>query len=86
VAEVTLTLEEYDALRSLISSERESEGAELAAAEKKPRKASAYSKRYGKAFKKLSPDFKKMNGEWKKNGFRSAVRAAHKLAGSNRKL
>jgi len=53
---------------------------------KKPRKASAYSKRYGKAFKKLSPDFKKMNGEWKKNGFRSAVRAAHKLAVSNRKL
>jgi hypothetical protein len=86
VAEVTLTLEEYDALRSLIGSERESEGAELAAAEKKPRKASAYSKRYGKAFKKLSPDFKKMNGEWKKNGFRSAVRAAHKLTQSNRKL
>jgi len=86
VAEVTLTLEEYDALRSLISSERESEGAALAAAEKKPRKASAYSKRYGKAFKKVSPTYKKKNGEWKKNGFRSAVRAAHKLAKTNRKL
>jgi hypothetical protein len=86
VAEVTLTLEEYDALRSLISSERESEGATLASKEKKPRKASAYSKRYSKAFKKVSPTYKKKNGEWKVNGFRNAVRAAHKLAGSNKKL
>jgi hypothetical protein len=86
MAEVTLTLDEYEALRSMIGSERESEGAELAAREKKPRKASAYSKRYGKAFKKVSKTYKKKNGEWKKNGFRSAVRAGHKLAGSNRKL
>ncbi len=63
-----------------------SEGTELAAAEKKPRKASAYSRRYGKAFKKVSMTYKKKNGEWKKNGFRSAVRAGHKLAKSNRKL
>ncbi len=86
MATVTLTLDEYEALRSLIGSERESEGAELAAAEKKPRKASAYSRRYGKAFKKVSMTYKKKNGEWKKNGFRSAVRAAHKLAKTNRKL
>ncbi len=86
MAEVTLTLDEYEALRALIGSERESEGATLAAAEKKPRKASAYNKRYSKAFQKVSKTYKKKNGEWKKNGFRSAVRAAHKLAGSNRKL
>jgi hypothetical protein len=53
---------------------------EVAATPKKPRKASAYSKKYGKAFKKVSPKFKKKNGEWKKNGFRLAVQAAHKLA------
>ena len=86
MATVTLTLDEYEALRSLIGSERESEGATLAAEEKKPRKASAYSKRYGKAFKKVSPDYKKKNGEWKNNGFKNAVNAAHKLAKSNRKL
>ena len=44
------------------------------------RKASAYSKRFGKEFKKLAPSFKLKNGKWKVNGFRSAVRAAHKLA------
>jgi hypothetical protein len=44
------------------------------------RKASAYSKRFGKEFKKLAPSFKLKNGKWKVNGFKSAVRAAHKLA------
>ena len=44
------------------------------------RKASAYSKRFGKEFKKVAPSFKLKNGKWKVNGFRSAVRAAHKLA------
>jgi hypothetical protein len=50
------------------------------------RKATAASKRYGRAFKKVAKDFKKKNGSWKTNGFRNAVRAAHKLAKSNRKL
>ena len=50
------------------------------------RKASAYSKRYGRAFKKVAKDYLKKNGGWKKNGFKSAQKAAHKLAKSNRKL
>tara|TARA_R110000772_G_scaffold9000_1_gene29608 strand:- start:237 stop:494 length:258 start_codon:yes stop_codon:yes gene_type:complete len=85
MAEVTLTLEEYEALREMAM------GAVAPIVDKvvvKPvkRKASAYSKRFGKAFKKVSKDFKKKNGEWKANGFRSAVRAGHKLAKTNRKL
>jgi len=45
MATVTLTLEEYEALRSLISSERESEGAiEEAVVKKKPMKKSPYRK------------------------------------------
>jgi len=60
MAHVTLTLEEYEALRSLISSERESEGATLAQAppKKKKRKVSKYSKEFGlqlKALKKKHP-------------------------------
>jgi hypothetical protein len=50
------------------------------------RKATAASRRYGKAFKKVAKDYKKKNGSWKVNGFRNAVRAAHKLAKTNRKL
>jgi len=55
MAHVTLTLEEYEALRSLISSERESEGATLAAApaKKKRKKVSKYSREFGIQLTKL---------------------------------
>jgi len=55
LAHVTLTLEEYEDLRSLISSERESEGAhEQAVVEKKKkRKVSKYQREFGKQMKKL---------------------------------
>jgi len=44
------------------------------------RKLSAYNRRYRAAFKKVAPRYKLKNGNWKSNGFRSAVRAAHKEA------
>ena len=51
---VTMTLEEYEALRRLISSERESEGAvEEAKVVKKKRKVSAYQKAFGRHLKAL---------------------------------
>lgn len=49
-------------------------------ASKKKRKASAYSKKYGRAFKKVAPKYKKKNGGWKAGGFKAAQRAAHKMA------
>ena len=77
-----LTVDEYMALRRLISSERESEGATVAptASAPKRRKTSAYNRRYRAAFKRVAPRYKLKNGNWKSNGFRSAVRAAHKVA------
>lgn len=47
-----------------------------------PRKkrASAYSKRYKAAFKKIAPKYKLKSGKWKKDGFRMAVKQAHKMA------
>ena len=55
MAHVTLTLEEYEALRSLISSERESEGATLEHKLKKKtkKKVSKYSKEFGIQLSKL---------------------------------
>ena len=44
----------------------------------KKKSPSAYNKRYSAAFKKLAPKYKTKAGTWKKNGYRSAVRAAHK--------
>jgi len=85
MAEVTLTLEEYEALREMAMGSTPV----IAPAPEQPakkRKASAYSKRFGKAFKKVSKKYKLKNGKWMKNGFKNAVKAGHKLAKTNRKL
>lgn len=39
---------------------------------------SAYNRKYKAAFKKLAPKYKLKSGKWKKNGFKAAVKAAHK--------
>tara|TARA_R110000751_G_scaffold276866_1_gene378088 strand:+ start:84 stop:344 length:261 start_codon:yes stop_codon:yes gene_type:complete len=53
----------------------------LAPAEKKvKRKASAYSIKYGKAFKRVAGQYKLKSGAWAKNGFKRAQKAAHKIA------
>ena len=44
---------------------------------KKTRKPSAYSKRYGREFKRLSPKYKLKRGGWAKDGFKRAQAAAH---------
>jgi hypothetical protein len=44
------------------------------------RKATAHNRRYSAAFKRLSPRFKTKSGKWMKNGFKRAVKAAHKEA------
>ena len=48
--------------------------------EKRKRKASAYSLKYGKAFKSVAPRYKTKSGSWKKNGFKQAQKAAHAQA------
>jgi len=80
MATVTLTLDEYEALRALIGSERESEGAmEEAKATKPKRKASAYNRKYAAAFSKVKNQYMKKGGGWKKDGFKRAAAAARKM-------
>jgi hypothetical protein len=44
------------------------------------RKASAYSKKYGRAFKSVAHKYKLKSGKWAKNGFARAQKEAHRLA------
>lgn len=44
------------------------------------RKASAYSKKYAKAFKQIAPKHKKKSGGWKQGGYSRAVKQAHAKA------
>jgi len=83
MAKVELSLEEYEALRSMAhdnSCINCSGSTEVIAVTKPKRKASASNRAYSQAFAKVKGRFMKKSGGWKKNGFRNAARAAHKLA------
>jgi len=79
MAEVTMTMEEYLQLINGLSSEMPISQMELAEKPKKKR-STAYQRRYKANFKKVSKRFKLKSGKWKKNGFRSAVKLAHKMS------
>ena len=80
MAEVRMTMEEYLQLLNGLTSEP-AQMSEMAEASAKPkRRASAYQRRYKANFKKISPRFKLKSGKWKKNGFKMAVKMAHKMS------
>lgn len=89
MANVSMTLEEYESLRSLAmnGSCMNCNGSkpDLGASTAKPkRKRSAYNRKYAAAFKKVQKKFKKKNGGWMKDGFKRAQREAHRIARRNR--
>jgi len=80
MATVTMTMEEYLQLLNGLSSDMSMDQVPVQPEPKPKRRATAYQRRYKAAFKKVSPRYKLKSGRWKKNGFRSAVREAHKMA------
>ena len=83
MATVTMTMEEYLQLLNGLSSEMMSPAGEMVQVQEEPkpkRRKSAYQRRYKANFKKIAPQFKLKSGKWKKNGFRSAVKMAHKMS------
>lgn len=56
------------------------ENQEQASISKKPKRKTAYQRKYKAAFKKIQKRYKLKSGKWKKGGFRSAVREAHRMA------
>jgi len=83
---VTLTLEEYERLLEMVNSVPQNTGAMAlldagTTSSAKPRKkVSAYNRKYKKAFKKVSGKYRSKSGKWMKNGFKRAVKEAHKVA------
>jgi len=67
MADITMTLDEYEALRRLISSERESEGAEEQSAEKKKSRTRTKNDRImARALSEANAKAKLKNGSWRK--------------------
>jgi hypothetical protein len=86
MAEVRMSLEEYTELLRrgdyLVDPRRVGigKGAKVVGTKRTKRKASAYSKRYGAAFKRIAPKNKKKGGGWKAGGFARTQKAAHRAA------
>lgn len=83
MATVTMTMEEYLQLLNGLSSDMSmSAAADMPEpGQTKPkRRTTAYQRRYKANFKKIAPRFKLKSGKWKKNGFKEAVKLAHKMS------
>ena len=80
MVDVRMTMDEYLTLLGGIPMDS---GPEMSADNQvmpKKKRSSAYSRRYKANFKKVASRFKMKSGKWKKNGFKSAVKLAHKMS------
>ena len=80
MATVTMTMEEYLQLINGLNSEMPMDQVQVQAEPKPKRRTTAYQRRYKSNFKKIAPRFKLKSGKWKKNGFKMAVKLAHKMS------
>ena len=60
---------------------------ESSPADEKPKRkrSTAYQRRYKANFRRIAKRYKLKSGKWKKGGFRSAVREAHRLSRKGKK-
>ena len=84
MVDVTMSMDEYLSLLGGMAISDAPAAAEPMAAPKKKR-SSAYSRRYKANFKKISSRYKLKSGKWKKNGFKNAVKEAHRLSRGTKK-
>ena len=80
MVDVRMTMDEYLSLLGGISMDSSPEMSADNQVMPKKKRSSAYSRRYKANFRKVAPQFKLKNGNWKKNGFKSAVKLAHKMS------
>ena len=80
MVDVTMSMDEYLSLLNGLTMDSTTSLPSVEPEMPKKKRSSAYSRRYKANFRKIAPRYKLKNGKWKKNGFRSAVRLAHKMS------
>jgi len=80
MVDVRMTMDEYLTLLGGIEMAPGTNESSPLEPKPKKKKSSAYSRRYKANFRRVAPRFKLKNGKWKKNGFKSAVKLAHKMS------
>ena len=80
MVDVRMTMDEYLTLLGGIPMDSGLDSNQVEPTAPKKKRSSAYSRRYKANFRKVAKRFKLKNGKWKKNGFKSAVKLAHKMS------
>jgi len=80
MVDVTMSMDEYLSLLGGMAQMPVNSEASVKMAVPKKKRSTAYQRKYKANFKKVAPRFKMKSGKWKKNGFKSAVKLAHKMS------
>jgi len=80
MVDVRMSMEEYLALLGGVTMDSMPSTPSDTAEMPKKKRSSAYARRYKANFRKVAPDFKMKSGKWMKNGFKRAVKLAHKMS------
>jgi len=77
MVQVTMSMDEYLALIGSLSMDVEASPILEDAPKPKKKKSTKYRRAYKKNFEKISKEYKKKDGSWKKNGFKMTVKKSH---------
>jgi len=80
MVDVTMSMDEYLSLLGGMAQMPVNSEVSVEMAVPKKKRSTAYQRKYKANFKKVAPRFKLKSGKWKKNGFKSAVKLAHKMS------
>ena len=80
MVDVTMSMDEYLSLLGGVAMMDTPVTAETMPVRTKKKRSTAYQRKYKANFKKIAPRYKLKSGKWKKNGFKSAVKLAHKMS------
>lgn len=85
MVDVTMSMDEYLSLLSGMAMNDAPAAAENMPVTRPKKRSTAYQRRYKSNFKKIAPRYKMKSGKWKKNGFKNAVKEAHKMSRGTKK-
>ena len=80
MVDVTMSMDEYLSLLGGLTMDSTTSTPSVENQVPKKKRSTAYQRKYKANFKKVAPRFKTKSGKWKKNGFKSAVKLAHKMS------
>lgn len=85
MVDVTMSMDEYLSLLGGVAMMDAPAAAEPGVTPMKKKRSTAYQRKYKANFKKIAPRYKMKSGKWKKNGFKNAVKEAHRMSRGTRK-